>query len=227
VKRDLTRGQYVVGMAGLGLLRLHRSGDTSAAPAIVEEIASMLPRIEKPPFDEDVLGKPLELRAGYTRWATVYDLPGNPVIDHEEPVVWDLLDSLEGSSVLDAACGTGRHLERLVRAGRHTIGVDVTPAMLARARQRALGADLRKGDLLALPVEDGVSPGPCVPWPSNTSPTSGAPTANWPGWSRPEAGWSSPRRTQPSEASSGGARGSSMTRGGARCPRIPRPCRTT
>jgi SAM-dependent methyltransferase len=50
-------------------------------------------------------------------------------------------------SVLDVACGTGRHLEFLGR-GRAAAGVDLSPAMLREARRR-LGpsAELRQGDM--------------------------------------------------------------------------------
>jgi len=144
----------VVGMAGLGLLRLHRSGDTSTSPAIVDELRQVLPRIGEPPFDADVLGEQLDIVGGYERWATVYDAPGNPVVAHEQPVMWSWLEGLHGEPVLDAACGTGRHLAHLIEGGRSTIGVDMTPAMLAVAAAKAPRADLRAGDLLELPVED-------------------------------------------------------------------------
>src|SRR5438067_13347937 len=124
----------LVGTAGLGLLRLHRSGDTSAASTIRTELAAALGRIEEPPFDEDVLGESLDLHGGYTRWATVYDHPGNPVIDHEQPVVWALLDTLRGDPVLDAACGTGRHLHHLASTGRQVSGAATTAARLEVAR---------------------------------------------------------------------------------------------
>jgi SAM-dependent methyltransferase len=69
--------------------------------------------------------------------------------------MWELLDSLPGEPVLDAACGTGRHLCHLYSSGRQVLGVDLTPAMLDQARRKAPDADLRQGDLAALPVENG------------------------------------------------------------------------
>lgn len=41
-----------------------------------------------------------------------------------------------GAPVLDAGCGTGRVLLPLARAGYAVTGLDVSPAMLARARER-------------------------------------------------------------------------------------------
>lgn len=66
-----------------------------------------------------------------------------------------------GSTVVDAGCGTGHGLARLarrVRPGGRVVGVDPSPAMLARARRRGLaGVDLVEGDFaeVALPVAEG------------------------------------------------------------------------
>jgi SAM-dependent methyltransferase len=48
-----------------------------------------------------------------------------------------LLDLPPGSRVLDVGCGTGRHAVPLAGLGLRVTGVDLSPAMLARARQRA------------------------------------------------------------------------------------------
>ena len=152
--QDLTLGECLVGIIGLGLLRLHRSGDVSAKATILSELRSALDHLDEPPLNRDSLGERLGVVSGYERWAAVYDLPDNPVIDHEQVAVWQLLDALPGEPVLDAACGTGRHLEYLTVVGRTAIGVDLSSAMLARARAKVPTADLRKGDLLAIPLED-------------------------------------------------------------------------
>ena len=68
-----------------------------------------------------------------------------------------------GETVLDIGCGTGMDLllaaKRAGPAG-HAIGVDMTDAMIERARMAVAGADLRqveirKGDATSLPVSDG------------------------------------------------------------------------
>ena len=112
----------------------------------------MLSRVDEPPNDQDVLGEAVDLNTGYSRWSSVYDQPGNSVIEHEQPAVWGLLDSLSGEPVLDAACGTGRHLSHLLSGGRQVVGVDSTLAMLDRARTKAPGVGLLRGDLTALPI---------------------------------------------------------------------------
>lgn len=91
---------------------------------------------------------------GYREWAPFYDAPGNQVVEIEQPVVWEILDRLPVGIALDAACGTGRHAERLHGLGHEVIGVDSSAEMLSVARQKLPEADLRVGELGRLPVDD-------------------------------------------------------------------------
>ena len=60
--------------------------------------------------------------------------------------------------VADLGCGTGQVMAQLAPFVKQVIGVDKSPAMLKAARKR-LGerknVDLRKGDLSAVPIDDG------------------------------------------------------------------------
>jgi SAM-dependent methyltransferase len=51
------------------------------------------------------------------------------------------------ASVLDAGCGTGRVGRELARRGLKVVGVDIDPAMLGTARNKAPAVDWRLGDL--------------------------------------------------------------------------------
>jgi SAM-dependent methyltransferase len=84
----------------------------------------------------DATPRPITTREGYDRWAPFYDEPGNQLLDIEQPIVREILDSLPVGVALDAACGTGRHTTYLASLGHRVIGVDTSPEMLARAREK-------------------------------------------------------------------------------------------
>jgi ubiquinone/menaquinone biosynthesis C-methylase UbiE len=64
------------------------------------------------------------------------------------------MDIRPGHIVVDIGCGPGIDLRSLLAEGAEVVGVDRDPAMLAEARRRAPGADVRRGDAHALPVAD-------------------------------------------------------------------------
>ncbi len=154
-RRRLRSDLYPLGFAGIALLRLHAARDASAARACIDEMRSVLERLDGDDSSFEESTALVDVATGYARWAEVYDLPGNPLVECEEPTVRAMLDGLDGSPVLDAACGTGRYLAYLAAQGHDVIGVDISPEMLAKARQKVPDADLRAGDLLRMPVADG------------------------------------------------------------------------
>ena len=73
--------------------------------------------------------------------------------------VWKLLEAvLPCEHFLDAGCGDGRHLVAVGRTAGRLTGLDLSEQILATARQAldeaALAADLRQGNLEALPFPD-------------------------------------------------------------------------
>lgn len=56
--------------------------------------------------------------------------------------------------VLDLACGAGRHLRELLSAGLHAVGLDLSIAMLGKAREASPRAQLVRGDMRRLPFGD-------------------------------------------------------------------------
>jgi SAM-dependent methyltransferase len=61
-------------------------------------------------------------------------------------------------TVLDVACGPGLVVAAFARVVRHATGIDVTPAMLSRAREVTAGlanVTLDHGDVTSLPYPDG------------------------------------------------------------------------
>ena len=98
--------------------------------------------------------KPVELDTldAYAQWAAVYSPEAhNPLMALEEQAMLGLLPPLARQRVLDLACGSGRYLRRFADGGAaRTLGLDLSPAMLARAA--ALGQPLAQADLLRLPL---------------------------------------------------------------------------
>jgi ubiquinone/menaquinone biosynthesis C-methylase UbiE len=149
---QLRFGEYMLGLEGLALLRMGVSGNVSAAPERVEEMLDLAARL-----DEETLAASRYLPAsgvqpGYDVWANTYDDRDNPLIRTEEPALVTLLDDLPEGPVLDAACGTGR-LASLLISRHRVIGVDNSPEMIGRAREKFPHAEFLDGDLGALPVE--------------------------------------------------------------------------
>ncbi|MUL40682.1 methyltransferase domain-containing protein [Streptomonospora sp. PA3] len=65
------------------------------------------------------------------------------------------LDPRPGERILDAGCGTGELTAALADTGAKVLGVDSSPQMIDRARQRFPHLDLRVADLRELDVETG------------------------------------------------------------------------
>jgi ubiquinone/menaquinone biosynthesis C-methylase UbiE len=57
-----------------------------------------------------------------------------------------------GRDVLECGCGTGLILERVTRFARRAAGIDLSPGMLRRARER--GLDVTEGSVTSLPFDD-------------------------------------------------------------------------
>ena len=146
---------YLLGLEGLALLRAW-AGDHDRA--FVEE---RLAEVRRLLADEELSGHPgVEVEAGatgetYRQWAATYDDPGNGLFDLDAPFVEAVCAALPVGVALDAGCGTGRLIPPLLARGHRVLGVDASPAMLARARLRAPEADLLVGDLRDLPLADG------------------------------------------------------------------------
>jgi len=160
MSEGFSEGDYVLGIEGLALLRAgadRRLEEIAPRVAELEELVGALGR-ETPARRRDL--PEYGTAPGYASWADSYDeQQDNDTIAIEEPVVRALLDGLPPGPVLDAACGTGRHTAYLQDAGREVVGVDSSPQMLARARKRLPGVDLREGDLAELPLQSGAVSG--------------------------------------------------------------------
>ena len=77
--------------------------------------------------------------------------------------------------MLDAGCGTGRVAIELARRGHHVVGVDLDPAMLDLARNKAPELAWIQGDLASTVIsrDSGISSDPGIPSDIGTSSDSG------------------------------------------------------
>ncbi|MGI5214651.1 methyltransferase domain-containing protein [Plantactinospora sp. CA-290183] len=68
---------------------------------------------------------------------------------------YQLLRLPPDATVVDVGCGAGRAVAELAERGARAIGADLDPAMLAAARSRFPGIDVRAADAADLPLRDG------------------------------------------------------------------------
>lgn len=90
-------------------------------------------------------------------WSAVADDWGRYWGTFARPVWEPLLDAAgigPGNRVLDVGCGSGELLEHLQDQGARPGGVDPAARMVELARARAVGADVRRGDVEHLPFDD-------------------------------------------------------------------------
>lgn len=72
---------------------------------------------------------------------------------------YQLLRLPAAATVVDVGCGTGRAVADLAELAAHSVGVDADPDMLAVARHRFPGIDVRAADATELPLADGQAHG--------------------------------------------------------------------
>ncbi len=99
----------------------------------------------------------LDVREGYGEWAASYE---GTVLDVMDPRLLNRLHTVDWPAMeraVDLGCGTGRTGVWLRQAGVTTVdGIDLTPEMLERARDRGVHRRLEIGDVAATPFEDAV-----------------------------------------------------------------------
>ena len=96
----------------------------------------------------------MSLSRSYTLLAPGYDLLVGPTLDRARRENLDILRGIDGRQVLLAGVGTGLDIPYLPEGNRYA-ALDLTPAMLKRARGRAdsagLAMDFIVGDAMDLP----------------------------------------------------------------------------
>lgn len=90
----------------------------------------------------------------YDQWFTTP--VGSLVKRFEAQLILDLLRPAPGETILDAGCGTGIFTNDLLSHGSRIFGLDISPSMIRRARQKAREGRFQPvlGDISALPFLD-------------------------------------------------------------------------
>jgi SAM-dependent methyltransferase len=118
------------------------------------------PTVGDPAEPDDPGSRSSEWRRFFEVFADRYDIEDFTRSTADELVfLQETFDLRAGDRLLDVGCGTGRHLVPLASSGLRATGVDLSPAMLERARARAAQADvdvqLVEADARDLPADLG------------------------------------------------------------------------
>lgn len=147
--------QHELGIAGLALLRNWLVGNKPIAKSIIKEIQELTKEINDKSFEKQKKVTSFNIADGYKAWADIYDNKSNLLIEVEEPIVKAILKKYSPKIALDAACGTGRYSELLNSLGSQVTGMDLSPAMLSKARKiRSNKINFIEGNLTSIPLKD-------------------------------------------------------------------------
>lgn len=93
-------------------------------------------------------------KEGYDKYAPFYDEKSDFLDGFEGDEIWKMIGKVEGKSVLDAGCGTGRLIKILFEKGAFVTGLDIAPEMLKVARKKFKKAEFVEGSVEKMPFED-------------------------------------------------------------------------
>lgn len=96
----------------------------------------------------------LSPQEGYDLWARSYHTEANPIKKMSDDFIFEHLPSLNGLSVLDAGCGTGKFCT--IAAGQNASfvkGIDLSPAMIEEAKKNCPSATFERADLSGAAIE--------------------------------------------------------------------------
>jgi ubiquinone/menaquinone biosynthesis C-methylase UbiE len=86
----------------------------------------------------------------YDNWADSYDRVDNPTRDLEKTAIKQSLEQLDFSEVIEIGCGTGKNTGWLAKKASTVTGIDFSPKMLQKAREKTKAENVffLEGDIL-------------------------------------------------------------------------------
>jgi ubiquinone/menaquinone biosynthesis C-methylase UbiE len=100
-----------------------------------------------------------DARRTFDRWSKFYERdPFSRWLGKRQLEALEALELRTGDRLLDVGCGTGAGVRAAARVVERAVGVDLSPKMLAEARERAAGlpgVEFIEGDSEQLPFGDG------------------------------------------------------------------------
>ena len=106
------------------------------------------------PDTESATAQWLTVDEGWGRRAVEFASLLEPAACREYVAMHQHLDVRAGDDLLDIACGSGLAVELARARGATVAGIDASPRLVAIARDRVADADVRVGDMAALPWPD-------------------------------------------------------------------------
>lgn len=79
-----------------------------------------------------------EVKQAYNTWATQYDTNENKTRDLEGISLRTTLGSLQFDQCLEIGCGTGKNTTWITTKAKHTVAIDLSDEMLAKAKEKIL-----------------------------------------------------------------------------------------
>jgi ubiquinone/menaquinone biosynthesis C-methylase UbiE len=78
----------------------------------------------------------MNVQEAYNQWAAQYDTNNNRTRDLEAKALREITAGFAIRNCLEIGCGTGKNTQWLVEKAQHVTAVDLSPGMLAQARQK-------------------------------------------------------------------------------------------
>lgn len=147
---------YKLGLAGLALLRNWLKGENDISIKLMSEAKTLIDNYSVSLRSVDSQVPEFKIQDGYAAWATNYDQMPNILLDAEQPVIENFLETLPKGKVVDMACGTGRYTTLLKELGHDVVGIDQSESMLEIARDKNIDIPYLQLDISKTNLNDDV-----------------------------------------------------------------------